>query len=613
MKSNFIKSIALVGIAALLSACGTETNTETTNKNITSDEIVLTAQPQATGNFPTAKNGDTLLGNPDYPAISYGAFRTTSRTEVNVPSVSEIKEDLLLMEAMGFKILRTYNTQGFSDTANLLVAIDELNDADENFEMYVMLGIWIDALNSWTDQATDPEQNNPANYLEVAKAVEMVNQYPDIIKVLAVGNEAMVHWAPYHVSPTIILEHVTELQAKKANGDVPQNVWITSSDNYASWSGLGDYNHPDLAKLVEAVDYVSLHSYPFHDTHYANAFWLVPEEEQTLSSIQQVDAAMVRANTHLLSQVKLAQNYLASQGVTKQIHIGETGWSSETNVLYGDEGSKAADEYKQRAFYESTRLWSDEFGASLFFFQAFDEPWKGDAQNTGDSEKHFGLIDIDGQAKYAIWDLVDSGAFDNLTRGNHSIFKTHGGVEQTVLEMVKAPNLKPITDKPEGGETYVVLGSGLTAGAQATAWEDTAYLAEENGVLVLTTAPTAGVLKAWGWGAGVVLDGQAGANLAGFENGTLTFEIKGTTVSKINIGFQTGLYDNNGRPQTNNYVQFGHSGRAITNDWVTHRISIAELIKGAPNFSDVTSLIYFSGTTDIDGGVVELRNIRFAK
>ncbi len=613
MKSSFIKSMTMVGISVLLSACGTETSTETANKDVPSDRIVLTEQPQATGNFPTAKNGDTLLGNADYPAISYGAFRTTSRTEGNVPSVAEIKEDLLLMEAMGFKVLRTYNTQGFSDTANLLVAIDELNDADENFEMYVMLGIWIDALNSWTNQDTDPEQNNPANYLEVAKAVEMVNQYPEIIKVLAVGNEAMVHWAPYHVSPTIILEHVTDLQDKKANGDIPQDVWITSSDNYASWSGIGDYNHPDLAKLVNAVDYVSLHSYPFHDTHYANGFWLVPEEEQTLSSIKQVDAAMERAKTHLLSQVKLAQNYLASQGLTKQIHIGETGWSSETNVLYGDEGSKAADEYKQKAFYESTRLWSDEFGASLFFFQAFDEPWKGDDQNPGDSEKHFGLIDINGQAKYVIWDLVDSGAFDNLTRGSHGIFKTHGGVEQTVFETVKAPNPKPITDKPEDGDTYVVLGSGLSSGAQATAWEDTAYLAEENGVLVLTTAPTAGVLKAWGWGAGVVLDGQAGANLTGFENGTLTFQIKGTTASKINIGFQTGLYDNNGRPQTNNYVQFGTAERAITHDWVTHKVSIAELRKGSPNFSDVTSLFYLSGTTDIDGGVVEVRNIRFAK
>ncbi len=101
-------------------------------------------------------------------------------------------------------------------------------------------------------------------------------------------------------------------------------------------------------------------------------------------------------------------------------------------------------------------------------------------------------------------------------------------------------------------------------------------------MLTLTTPPTAGTAKDWGWGAGVVLAGQAGANLTGFENGSLSFEIKGTTGSVLNIGFQTGLWGN-------------------------------ELIKGNPDFSDVTSLIYFSGTADIDGGVVEVRNVVFNK
>jgi len=612
MKTNPIKSIVIIGLSVLMVACGGET-TNTSNTDASIDNTQLAPQPSPSGQFPTARNGEVLLGNSKYPAISYGAFRTTSRTEENVPTVAELKEDLRLMEAMGFKVLRTYNTQGFSDTANLLVAIKELMQADDSFEMYVMLGIWIDALNSWTDQATDPTQNNPANHLEVAKAIEMVNQYPEIIKVLAVGNEAMVHWAPYHVSPTVVLEHVEKLQAEKANNNIPQDVWITSSDNYASWAGQGDYNHPDLAKLVKAVDYVSVHSYPFHDTHYASAFWLVPESEQSLSTIEQVDAAMLRAKDHLLSQVKLVQDYLASQGVTKQIHVGETGWSSLTNVLYGDEGSKAADEYKQKAFYNAMRSWAEEFGASLFFFQAFDEPWKGDANNSGDSEKHFGLIDIDGYAKYAIWDLVDAGAFDNLTRGNNGITKSHGGVEQNVIDTVKVPNPKPSSAEPEDGDTFSVLSSALRAGLTAIAWEDTAYLGEENGVLTLTTAPTAGVAKEWGWGAGLVLDGQGGENLTGFENGSLEFQIKGTTASTIQLGFQTGLYGNAGRPQTNNSVEFGPNGRAITSEWVSHSIPVAELIKGSPNFSDVTSLFYFSGSADIDGGVVEVRNITYKK
>ena len=82
--------------------------------------------------------------------------------------------------------------------------------------------------------------------------------------------------------------------------------------------------------------------------------------------------APISPATRRIAQIKPAQDYLASQGAVKQIHIGETGWASETNVMYGDDGSKAADEYKQKAFNDLMRTWSDEFGASLFFFQAFE-------------------------------------------------------------------------------------------------------------------------------------------------------------------------------------------------------------------------------------------------
>ena len=54
------------------------------------------------------------------------------------------------------------------------------------------------------------------------------------------------------------------------------------------------------------------------------------------------------------------------------------------------------------------REWTDAKGISCFYFEAFDEQWK-DANHPEGSENHFGLITLDGQAKYALWDLVDSG------------------------------------------------------------------------------------------------------------------------------------------------------------------------------------------------------------
>ncbi|MEI2710582.1 MAG: hypothetical protein V9E96_16445 [Chitinophagaceae bacterium] len=33
-------------------------------------------------------------------------------------------------------------------------------------------------------------------------------------------------------------------------------------------------------------------------------------------------------------------------GIKKPVHIGETGWATVCNELYGNNGSKATDEYK---------------------------------------------------------------------------------------------------------------------------------------------------------------------------------------------------------------------------------------------------------------------------
>lgn len=78
------------------------------------------------------------------------------------------------------------------------------------------------------------------------------------------------------------------------------------------------------------------------------------------------------------------------------------------------------------------RDWSAENNVSMFYFEAFDEPWKGG--ETG-SESHFGIFTVDGQAKYAIWDLVDDNTFSGLTRGGNTITKTYNGVLEDLKEV----------------------------------------------------------------------------------------------------------------------------------------------------------------------------------
>lgn len=381
-----------------------------------------------------------ILGNPNYQAMSFGGFREITRD--SVPSVSDLKEDLKILSAMNIKVLRTYNSQQYPHAENLIKAIHSLKQEDSEFEMYMMLGAWIDAKGAWTgEKVIHDVESLENNTVEIEATVRLANEYPDIVKVIAVGNEAMVKWATsYYVTPDIILKWVTYLQDLKKEGSLPSDLWITSSDNFASWGG-GDtsYHTEDLTSLFEAVDYVSVHTYPFHDTHYNSDFWLAPDEEQSLSDIEKTDLAMLRAKEYAMSQYQAVVDYMTSLGIQKPVHIGETGWASITNSLYGPEGSKATDEYKQKLFYDQMREWTNSEGISCFYFEAFDEKWK-DQLNPMGSENHFGLINLNGEAKFVLWDLVDDGIFEGLTRNGNSITKTFNGNEEEVMKTVLPPS-----------------------------------------------------------------------------------------------------------------------------------------------------------------------------
>jgi exo-beta-1,3-glucanase (GH17 family) len=384
----------------------------------------------------TAKD---ILGNPDYLAISYGGYREKSRD--SQPTMPQLKEDLKILAAMGVKVLRTYNVQPkLPHASNILKAITELKAEDENFEMYVMLGAWIDCLNAWTDKEPDHNVESPNNAGEIDRAVALANEYPDIVKVIAVGNEAMVKWATsYYVQPDVILKWVNYLQKLKKEGKLSKDLWITSSDDFASWGGGEDsYHVEDLEKLVKAVDYISMHTYPYHNTHYNPEFWGVPEAHSNMPYLTKIEMAMERSIKFAQKHFDSVTNYMKSLGVNKPVHIGETGWATISNGHYGPNGSRATDEYKQGLYYKQMRRWTNRAGISCFYFEAFNEQWK-DSHNAKGSENHFGLITIDGKAKYPIWDLVDKGIFDGLTRDGNTITKTYNGDKKALLDDVLVP------------------------------------------------------------------------------------------------------------------------------------------------------------------------------
>ena len=383
------------------------------------------------------KSAQEILGNSSYPAISYGGYRELTR-DIE-PTKDQIKEDILILHASGYRVIRTYDVH-LSLAENVLKVINNLKSLDDSFEMYVMLGAWITAANPNTENVIHDIEDKEFNSFEIEETARLARLYPDIVKIIAVGNEAMVHWASgYFVTPDIILRWVNYLQDLKKSGQLAKDLWITSSDNFAAWGG-GDtiYHTKELISLINAVDYISMHTYSFHDSYYNPSFWNYSNKSTT--EIAKAEELVLKAKNYSKSQFLSVRDYLESIGINKQVHIGETGWASLDNSFYGYEGTRAADEFKQYLYFNHMNDLCEELKISCFYFSAFDEPWK-DPSSINGSENHFGLFTVDGKAKYLMWDKVDKGLFKGLKRGDSKIVKTYEGNKDILIETIKNPEI----------------------------------------------------------------------------------------------------------------------------------------------------------------------------
>ncbi|MDA8885386.1 exo-beta-1,3-glucanase [Porticoccaceae bacterium] len=573
-----------------------------------------------------------ILGNPDYPAFSYGGYRGKSRDLA--PTHEQLTEDLKILSAMGIKVLRTYNTSQYPQVERLLAAIKALKDQDPEFEMYLMIGTWIEAHNAWDrDGRTDHHRGNiDNNTSEVDTAVAMANQYPDIVKAIAVGNEAMVQWAVnYFVYPKTVLKWVNHLQALKASGELNPDIWITSSDNYESWGGGAKfYQTEDLAALIKAVDFLSVHTYPFHDSFYNQDFWGVLADEEQLSKQEMTAAAMARAVDYAASQYQGVADYVESLGLDKPIHIGETGWASSDSAAYGAKGSKAADEYKAKLFYNYMRDWTDRAGMSLFYFEAFDEQWK-DSGDAWGSENHFGLIRLNNEVKYALWDILDQGGFDGLTRDGRPLVKSYGGDQAKLLADVLNPPFKSrmairktttvnpaaVPGEAVTADRYIVVHESMqpsdsnnmtypSAVLKLIPWEGTVSIEmSQQGVVSITTRTSD-----W-WGTSLEFQAEVGENLENFKSGYLHFEIRGDADVSFNIGFQTGRYLDG--DQINSFAAFGPgTANQVTDHWTSYKLSIDELNAGT-DLKDLTGILSLLSQNPGENKQISLKNIYYSR
>jgi exo-beta-1,3-glucanase (GH17 family) len=291
-------------------------------------------------------------------AICYSGFRDGQQPGGVYPSYSEVKEDLLILQQY-WKYLRLYDSDQHAEI--VLEVIEK-----EKLDFKIMLGAFVEAeMNNFgcpwgggTYTEEKLEENKVLNIGKIHSMIELANRYPDIIFSLSVGNEACVDWTDHYVPVNKVIEytHLVKQSAKQP---------VTFCENYVPWLNK-------LKPLAAIVDFISIHTYPVWE--YRHIHESIEYTEENFNSV-------------------------ASLYPGKPVVITEAGWATNSNGR--GIHPENVNEENQKVYYEDLMVWSEKNNVLTFFFEAFDEKWKG-SPDPNEPEKHWGLYGADRRPKMAV-------------------------------------------------------------------------------------------------------------------------------------------------------------------------------------------------------------------
>jgi exo-beta-1,3-glucanase (GH17 family) len=297
-------------------------------------------------------------------AIAYSGFREGQHPDRGAgaknPSKAEILEDLEILVEHGYGLIRLYDSGENSRTTLELIEQHQL-------PIKVLLGMWLEAEFSnhegceWLDEPIPESElatNTLANVAEVQRGIDLAQQFGDIVVAVNVGNEALVSWNDHMVPLENVIAYVKQVKAA-----IEQPV--TVADNYEWWIADG-------APLAAEVDFLGVHTYPAWEGK------TIDEAiAYTIENMERVRAALP----------------------DKPIAILEAGWATVA-IEFGDRAS----EENQSRYYREISEWATKMNTTVFFFEAFDEPWKGDPAVPLGAEKHWGIFNVDRSPKLVVAD-----------------------------------------------------------------------------------------------------------------------------------------------------------------------------------------------------------------
>jgi glucan 1,3-beta-glucosidase len=272
---------------------------------------------------PVALPPSPLAGGSKLYCLSYAPFRGAQDPLVEGTRVApeQIDEDLALLSRYT-GCVRTYSVDDVFDSALI---------SARRYGLKVLYGIWVSG---------DPQKTRR----QIATAVALAKQYPDVVQSIVVGNEVLLRG---DMTSADLIGYIREV---KSQVSVP----VTYADVWEFW-----LRYPDVQN---AVDFVTIHILPYWEDF-------------------PIPAAAAAAH------VEAIRNKVAAALPNKDIVIGEFGWPSEGRMR---EGALPSPSNQARAIEETVALAQRE-NFKLNVIEAFDQPWK--RQLEGSTGGYWGVID----------------------------------------------------------------------------------------------------------------------------------------------------------------------------------------------------------------------------
>jgi exo-beta-1,3-glucanase (GH17 family) len=146
---------------------------------------------------------------------------------------------------------------------------------------------------------------------------------------------------------------------------------------------------PQLQALVKNADFIMCNLYPSQPSEQQG---IAASIDDVASQYAAIKAAAVALNPSI------------------EILIGETGWPSQ-GVSFNDPGGTLNTIANAQAYFNAIRQWANANQVEVMYFEAIDEPWKSNQNNTNPSDPQ-GFMGAEGH--YGVWSYTtdnDSGSF----------------------------------------------------------------------------------------------------------------------------------------------------------------------------------------------------------